>query len=448
MGARSSSLEGGACAAVDWAPKDAVMRSRSTSASSGASVSKRARRGHALMLCSPESQLLFKASVQGNYKMASQALTSRADPNSCNEDGLTPLMMAAAGGHHGLAELLVTAGAKAQCGPSLHGLTALSLAASRGDEDIVKLLLDWKADISGGTLWGMAPLASAATAGHPEMCKKLLRAKAQIDGMDRRGATPVMMAVDFGRLEAVKLLVEESASLDRVDRRGRSALTRAVDKMLALPTANRWQPTKAGVPPVFAPVEYWADVCALIAERSADVDLIDATGETLLSRTVRHRRVDVAKVLLDIGATCDLPVPAIKSATALVLAADLGCRDICALLVRYMASLSKTGSDGRTPLTCAVMRGDDVLARYLLDSGASATDVGHDGIPVLMRAAEGGCGLAIYGRLLSSAGGVPSVAESGGKQPTTWSYVRGDEEEDPEEEEEEEELEDLEDEDR
>merc|ERR1719203_955902 len=104
---------------------------------------------------SGSSQDLFDAAIRGDVKVAMSALVSHGNPNCCNADGLTPLLVAAAGGHTDIVRLLTTSGAKVNAAPG-GGAFPISLAAAQGDMDSLCLLLQWKADPNVGARTGNA----------------------------------------------------------------------------------------------------------------------------------------------------------------------------------------------------------------------------------------------------------------------------------------------------
>jgi len=393
MGAQSSAFDE-SCTAVEHG-----AQSTSKSSCTREAAARQTRRGFGQMLRSPESVALLHAAGTGDGRGVRGALGRHADPNCCNADGLTALMLAAAGGFNEVVELLLLGGGKANGGPSKHGLSALGLAAARGSDEIVRQLLAWSASVSESSSWSAPPLTAAAAAGHLGVCKLLMEATAHLDHTDRRGATAAMAAADRSRRDVLRLFIDWSADVARVDRCGRSVLSRAVDALLALPPAP--------APSVHAAVtlaSMWRDLCSLMVKHAADVDVIDSTGDSLLVKAVRRRRPDIVSMLLDLGAACNLPVPSLRCGTALLLAAGTGCRDICVLLAVRLAQLSSTNPDGQSALACAVERGDEPLARFLLDNGATAPSA-----MLAVEAASKGCGLVLYQKLLAAAGGVKAV---------------------------------------
>ncbi|KAF3402933.1 hypothetical protein DPV78_003809 [Talaromyces pinophilus] len=90
------------------------------------------------------------------------------------------------------------------------GCTALSIAAEKGSERIVSLLLDTgKADPDSRCWEGRTPLSYAAEYGNSEVIKLFLETgNVNVDAKDQSSYTPLHWASAKGHLEAVRLLVD------------------------------------------------------------------------------------------------------------------------------------------------------------------------------------------------------------------------------------------------
>ena len=104
------------------------------------------------------------------------------------------------------------------------GKTALMLAAAAGNEQMVALLLRYKAKPDYRDTVGNTALSYAAFGGHREATEALLRAGASPDLENRQGMTPLMIAAQQGRVEVARLLIANGADLTKLDYTGRSAL--------------------------------------------------------------------------------------------------------------------------------------------------------------------------------------------------------------------------------
>lgn len=86
--------------------------------------------------------------------------------------------------------------------------TPLMMAVLKGHNALAAALLDKDADVN---KTGWTPLHYAATSGNIELTRLLLEKHAYIDAESPNGSTPLMMAAQYGTLNAVKLLLEEGA---------------------------------------------------------------------------------------------------------------------------------------------------------------------------------------------------------------------------------------------
>jgi len=99
--------------------------------------------------------------------------------------------------------------------------TPLMMAALKGQEEFVELLLKRDAAVNKP---GWAPLHYAATTGQVNIMKRLLERHAFIDAQSPNGTTPLMMAAMYGSADAVRLLLAEGADLAMKNEQGMTAL--------------------------------------------------------------------------------------------------------------------------------------------------------------------------------------------------------------------------------
>lgn len=85
--------------------------------------------------------------------------------------------------------------------------TPLMEAASAGHVDIIKLLLQHKADVNAQSSTGNTPLMYACAGGHVEAVKELLEKKANVEDHNENGHTPLMEAASAGHVEVAKVSI-------------------------------------------------------------------------------------------------------------------------------------------------------------------------------------------------------------------------------------------------
>ena len=79
-------------------------------------------------------------------------------------------------------------------------------AATNGHLEVVKSLLEAKAEVEAKDKYGRTPLSWAAVEGHSEVVKSLLQAKAEVDAKDNDGKTALELAQGKGHKDVVELL--------------------------------------------------------------------------------------------------------------------------------------------------------------------------------------------------------------------------------------------------
>lgn len=162
----------------------------------------------------------FTAIKRNDSRTVSQLLSRGFDPNSRDETGQLPLILALRDGAKGISELLL---AHPQLDPALRnqaGETPLMMAALRGDLAAAKLLVERGSPLQHD---GWTPVHYAASAPDEQVLKLLLDRGAAIDARAPNGSTPLMMAANYGTEASVKLLLLRGADVKARNGSDRSA---------------------------------------------------------------------------------------------------------------------------------------------------------------------------------------------------------------------------------
>ncbi|OOQ81921.1 hypothetical protein PEBR_41189 [Penicillium brasilianum] len=194
--------------------------------------------------------------------------------------GDTPLMLSLTSGNTTLAKLLIDHGADVNAKTRV-GKTPLLKAAMRLDKEIVRMLIERGADINArsGDLIGDTPLSKAAERADGEAIVRLLMEYgAQVDIGSNFGETPLMLSLVSGNTTLAKLFIEHGAD---VNARAFGART-----------------------PLLAAVEGIAEeIVRLLIERGADVNARDEHGITPLSMAAKRADGEaIVQLLIDHGA--------------------------------------------------------------------------------------------------------------------------------------------------
>ncbi|KAK6537446.1 hypothetical protein TWF694_011632 [Orbilia ellipsospora] len=159
---------------------------------------------------------LWHRPSDGNKRAMELLLKFGVDPNSMDQSGCTPLCIAK---DAATARLLLEAGAHPDVGRGKGGRTALSVAIvskDLGSErfQLVKLLLEYKADVEIKDKRQRASLSLAAQNGHLDIVKLLVEAGADLETEDKSGRTPLSWAGWNRHEDVVKYLLECHADPD------------------------------------------------------------------------------------------------------------------------------------------------------------------------------------------------------------------------------------------
>lgn len=161
---------------------------------------------------------LHFAARKGDVKMVCHLLHCQVDTTAMDHHGGTVLHSVAASKSITTALELVHL---VNINAVAHDGTVLHVAVENGDTDMVKLVLDFQADVSILDLSGRTPLHIAAHKGFREIIEMLLGAGSKSDIADGDGKTALHLAAGNGDLGAVGLLLNHGADISAVDNTGK-----------------------------------------------------------------------------------------------------------------------------------------------------------------------------------------------------------------------------------
>lgn len=149
-------------------------------------------------------------------------------PNFKSEENAWTLQGAASRGQDNVVSMMLRLGADVN-EPSPEGNRALEIACLKGDAAIVRILLEGGANPKLRSPAGATPLHDAALSGSAESIELLVKHGADVNATEAEGgSTPLHHAASFGRVEAVKALVRLGAFVSLKNGDGRTALELAV----------------------------------------------------------------------------------------------------------------------------------------------------------------------------------------------------------------------------
>ena len=368
--------------------------------------------------------------------------------NVADNDGITPLMIAALWGKRTSLEWLLEAHADTNTTAKCSS-TALIIAASWGRTECLKVLLAKKADINACMITiGATSLHLATTNGHTESVKVLMAAegvkvnKKRADGWtalrlaaclgyseiiealltaegilvndktERYGLTALHLAVQFGRTAAVRALlaakdIEVNGKSNNYDAMALHLATQLEDKEMAIDTLMTAESVKVdeeGMADGWAALHlavyngYTRIVTVLLAAEGINVNEKRADGWTPLHLAARYGRTEIVKKLLAARGIKVNEKTGDDGSTALHLATRYGHTDIVRVLLaaKGINVNEKTGSDGSTALHLAVRNDCKEIVKVLLGAeGINVNEKKAGGWTPLHLAARYGCLKAI-----------------------------------------------------
>jgi ankyrin repeat protein len=207
--------------------------------------------------------------------------------------------------------------------PNTAGYTGLMAAAERGRLDIVKLLLDHKADPNAAGRDAGTALMLAAENNQPEIIKQLLARGADPNRQDNNGWTAVLKAAYQGNAKCIEILASHSKlELDRallvatlMERKD------AVKVLLDNGAEVDFRASDGRTPLILAAGKGNKDIVELLLQAGADASLTDQAGQTAQTVASAKGFNDIAESLRHAPAPRGTPV-AVASPSASAKAAS------------------------------------------------------------------------------------------------------------------------------
>lgn len=291
---------------------------------------------------------LYVAIMMRHRKTTRVLLDQHANPDiECPSDEETPLAYAARLGFEEICHLLLSYGAN----PNHHFIrrpilsTVIVDSIKRSEDqkiDMIKLLIEKNALVDASDGNGSTALLLALIRGEDKLVKQLLESGADAQIQNRFGWCPLIYAVNKGTAGILKLLLQRHPLmlLDRTSF-GAKALCSVQDDV---------------------------EITRILLEEKADPNLTTSDiGETSLMAAAARGRTEVVKLLLEYNADPNIEIDRnykIEGSTAVTLAAGYNHADVIRVLADAGANLKhRVGKDGNCPLHLAA--GPDSLTALL-----------------------------------------------------------------------------------
>jgi ankyrin repeat protein len=170
------------------------------------------------------STALIWASATGRTEVVKLLIQAKADVNKGGRaHGTTPLMFAARNGHVDVVRLLLAAKANVAARNN-GGMNAAAFAVGLGKIETAKILIPYFK--TNPTVLGQLLLVAAADT-TPSMVKLLIDYKANVNVKSKEGYTPIMLAINGYIPEMVKMLIDAKANVNSKSLTGDTPLSLA-----------------------------------------------------------------------------------------------------------------------------------------------------------------------------------------------------------------------------
>ncbi|XP_060756112.1 ankyrin repeat and SAM domain-containing protein 6-like [Neoarius graeffei] len=282
---------------------------------------------------------LMQAARFGHLNVSHILLENGAEINGRNRMGASVLTMAARGGHTHVAKLLLEHGAfvddfdhlsaaerNVNGNNSNHGdngknfldITSLLVSAQQGHEAMVRLLLEWGADVNfSQKTTGWSALMLATLSGKASIAQQLVERGADPDHLNVLSKTAFEVALHLKQKEVKSYLDSITTVRPQPDdekkrpdvfnalKLGNAQLVKEI--LEEDPSQVNMANADGASPLMIAAVSGLLEVVQLLVERNADIDKQDGVhGWTALMQATYHGNKDVVKYLLSQGADVNL----------------------------------------------------------------------------------------------------------------------------------------------
>ena len=172
----------------------------------------------------------FQSVIEDDDRGVLEGIEAGAPLNQVNTDGETPLLVAAKRGYERIVRILLDAGANLDTRKAPLFATALYWAVARGHTAIALLLIERGANVAITTAERDSPLHAATRYNHTDIAIALVQAGARLNSVNQLGDTPLLNAIARGNRAVVRALLRAGANPNLAhEDDGRTPLLAAVE---------------------------------------------------------------------------------------------------------------------------------------------------------------------------------------------------------------------------
>ncbi|WP_346863681.1 ankyrin repeat domain-containing protein [uncultured Draconibacterium sp.] len=261
----------------------------------------------------------------------------------------TPLIEAINKSDFNIVKLLVDYGADVnKCLEGSVKKTPLTEAIEKGGEEITEFLINRGADVNCQNSWGKTPLELVSEKGWIKIVQLLLDKGAEVNCTKENYSPSLLKASSEGHLEIVKTLISKGAKIN-----GKSLVFTALIESVS----------KGHFEIVKELVEHGADINKIIK-----VKFRDGEEDNALISAIQNGHEDIALFLIEKGAEINIKIN--KYTYPLILASQKGFVKIVEKLIENGALLDEINENGSTALIESITFDNFEIAKLLILNGA------------------------------------------------------------------------------
>ncbi|XP_048248984.1 serine/threonine-protein phosphatase 6 regulatory ankyrin repeat subunit B-like [Haliotis rufescens] len=319
-----------------------------------------------------------------------QVLQSISNKKTKDYNGDDIVHLACKGGNEAIVQHLVSPSNVNTRGQ--YGRTPVMMAAFKGHQSVVDLLVSKNADLTLVDKDGNGLFHVACYGGNTAIVQYLV-SPSNINTRGQYGWTPVMMAASKGHQSVFDLLVSKDADLTLVDKNGNSLLHVAcyggntvIVQHLVSPSNVNTRGENGWTPVMMAAFKGHQSAFDLLVSKDADLTLVENNGDSLLHNACLGGNTAIVQYLVS---PSNVNTRGQNGLTPVMMAAFKRHQSVFDLLVSKHADLTVVDNNGDSLLHNACYGGNTAIVQYLVSPSNVNTRGQYGWTPVMMAAVKG-----------------------------------------------------------